>query len=79
MRKSCTYSGSAAIASASFAENLVPAGPVSVRVNGPPTGRAASLTTELAVVQQLHWVHAMWGLPLVVGGVVAVANPGHYA
>jgi hypothetical protein len=27
---------------------------------------------EIAILQQLHWLHAMWGLPVVVGGLVAI-------
>ncbi|MGE5109075.1 MAG: DUF998 domain-containing protein [Sphingobacteriales bacterium] len=27
---------------------------------------------EIAILQELHWLHAMWGLPVVLGAVVAV-------
>ena len=27
---------------------------------------------EIAILQQLHWLHAMWGLPVVMGGLVAI-------
>jgi hypothetical protein len=27
---------------------------------------------EIAILQQLHWLHAMWGLPVVVGALVAI-------
>lgn len=27
---------------------------------------------EIAILQELHWLHAMWGLPVILGGIVAV-------
>lgn len=27
---------------------------------------------EIAILQELHWLHAMWGLPVVIGAIVAV-------
>lgn len=27
---------------------------------------------EIAIILELHWLHAMWGLPVVLGGIVAV-------
>lgn len=27
---------------------------------------------EIAVLRQLHWLHAMWGLPVLLGGVAAI-------
>jgi hypothetical protein len=35
-------------------------------------GLAVWLGVEIAVLQQLHWLHAMWGLPVVLGGMVAL-------
>lgn len=32
---------------------------------------------ELAILRQLHWLHAMWGLPVVLGGFIIIATrPG---
>jgi len=27
---------------------------------------------EIAVLRQLHWLHAMWGLPVLLGGIAAI-------
>jgi len=35
-------------------------------------GLAVWFGVEIAVLQQLHWLHAMWGLPVVLGGMVAL-------
>jgi len=35
-------------------------------------GLAVWFGVEIAVLQQLRWLHAMWGLPVVVGGVVTL-------
>lgn len=35
-------------------------------------GLAIWFWVEIAILQELHWLHAMWGLPVVLGGIVAI-------
>jgi hypothetical protein len=35
-------------------------------------GMAVWFFVEIAILRELHWLHAMWGLPVIVGGVAAV-------
>jgi uncharacterized protein len=35
-------------------------------------GLAAWFTVEIAILRQVHWLQAMWGLPVLVGGLVAL-------
>ena len=35
-------------------------------------GLAIWFFVEIVILRELHWLHAMWGLPVVLGGVVAV-------
>jgi hypothetical protein len=35
-------------------------------------GLAIWFWVEIAILQQLHWLHAMWGLPVVLGGLMAI-------
>jgi len=27
---------------------------------------------EIAILRELHWLHAMWGLPVILGGIMAL-------
>ncbi len=36
-------------------------------------GLAIWFFVEIAILRQLHWLHAMWGLPVLVGGLVALS------
>ncbi len=35
-------------------------------------GLAIWFWVEIAILQELHWLHAMWGLPVLLGGAVAI-------
>ena len=35
-------------------------------------GLAIWFWIEIAILQQLHWLHAMWGLPVIAGGIAAI-------
>jgi len=35
-------------------------------------GLAIWFWVEIAILQQLHWLHLMWGLPVIVGGLVTI-------
>jgi peptidoglycan/LPS O-acetylase OafA/YrhL len=35
-------------------------------------GLAIWFGVEIAILQEVHWLHAMWGLPVVLGAVVAI-------
>lgn len=35
-------------------------------------GLAIWFWVEIAILQELHWLHAMWGLPVIVGALVAI-------
>ncbi|HET9431951.1 MAG TPA: hypothetical protein VFO70_12280, partial [Chitinophagaceae bacterium] len=35
-------------------------------------GLAVWFWVEIAILQELHWLHAMWGLPVIVGALVAI-------
>jgi len=35
-------------------------------------GMAVWFFVEIVILRELHWLHAMWGLPVIVGGVAAV-------
>ncbi len=35
-------------------------------------GLAIWFIVEIAVLRELHWLHAMWGLPVVAGGLAAL-------
>lgn len=35
-------------------------------------GLAIWFWVEIAILQQLHWLHAMWGLPVILGGLMAI-------
>ena len=35
-------------------------------------GLAVWFWVEIAILRELHWLHVMWGLPVVVGGLVAI-------
>jgi hypothetical protein len=35
-------------------------------------GLAVWFLVEIAILRELHWLHAMWGLPVLAGGLVAL-------
>lgn len=35
-------------------------------------GLAIWFWVEIAILQELHWLHAMWGLPVIAGGIAAI-------
>jgi hypothetical protein len=37
-------------------------------------GLAIWFVVEIAILRQVHWLHAMWGLPVVLGGVVCAPS-----
>jgi hypothetical protein len=43
-------------------------------------GLAIWFWVEISILQQFHWLHAMWGLPVIAGGLVAIPLiPSRYA
>ncbi len=36
-------------------------------------GLAVWFVVEIAVLREVHWLHAMWGLPVLAGGLAAIA------
>jgi len=36
-------------------------------------GMAIWFVVEIVILRQLHWLHAMWGLPVILGGIAATS------